>query len=447
MKHGLANLLVLLALCAAAVSCGPELPDDEPEPQPTKKEYHFKYNIGTLDNLPDGLNSYKDCCNYVSKLDGFMYEPKLYYGHSTLLSALTDYNIPIADSASVDSRAEIFIHAKNLMDTIITLDTHCDFPEQRYYNKSKNYSLSESQSRCQVSIERMKQGHQCAQYLATWMSVSGSQTSKSALASAPATLWEFVKEIDDHLSDNSSLCGLARNKEEILELKKQGKIAFLYGLENGFWTGTDLGNLEKLAKKGFTYVTLSHNGDNQICHSALSSNDSSLGLTDFGREYVAKMNELGLVIDLSHTSKATWREVLELSKAPVAFSHSGAAALYKHGRNVDDETLRILAKKGGVIQIYIVQGWMSNGNSSEEGLNDLVNHIDHCVKVAGIDHVGVGIDLDGGGGGERYNASNDAINLTVALIEKGYSDSDIAKVWGENYLRVLSEAQALATAK
>jgi len=447
-KRKLVNHLLLAAFIALVVSCGKDLDGDEQQEQQQeeqqKKEYHFKYNIGTLDNLPTGVTTYEGWCKYVSALDGFLYESGLYSGHSLLVSALTDYNIPIVSETNADSKAAVFRHAKNLMDTIITIDTHCDFPEQRYYNKSKNYSLSESQSRCQVSIERMRQGHQCAQYLATWMSVSGSQTSESALASAPAKLWDFISYTEDHIKANKSQCGIARNREEILELKKQGKIAFLYGLENGFWTGMDLKNLEKLAEKGYTYITLSHNGDNQICHSALSSNDSSLGLTDFGKEYVAKMNESGLVIDLSHTSKATWREVLEISKAPVAFTHSGAAAIYKHSRNVDDETLKLLAKNGGVIQIYIVQGWMSSGSSSSEGLDDLVKHIDHCVKVAGVDHVGIGIDLDGGGGGVGYNASNDAINLTVALINKGYSDADIAKIWGENYLRVLSQAQALA---
>jgi Zn-dependent dipeptidase, microsomal dipeptidase homolog len=435
-----AFLAIIIAFTAIAVSCEKDLPDDDQE-----EEYNFIHNIGTINTLPSNVSTYDECCDYVAQLDGFLADNALYsVGYSMLLSTLREFNVPIAGIDQIEVKAENFKHAKTLMDNIITLDTHCDFAEQRYYNPSEGYSINEKQSRCQVSIERMRHGHQNAQYVATWMSTSSiNQTSRSALASAPAKLWDFIDQLDKHLAGFSDLCGIARSKEEILALKKQGKIAFLYGLENGFWTGTDLSNLDKLAEMGFTYITLSHNGDNQICHSCLYSENSQLGLTEFGKQYIARMNDLGILIDLSHTSIGTWRDVLSLSKAPVVFTHSGAAALYSHPRNVTDEILKLLAKNGGVIQLYIVPDFMGQGEAQRIGLKELVQHIEHCIEVAGIDHVGVGIDLDGGGGGLNYNGSNDAINLTVALIEKGYSDSDIEKIWGGNYLRALSEAQRL----
>jgi len=401
--------------------------------------------VGTIAGLPEGLITYGQWCGYVSSLDGFLKEDVLYEPlYSQLYIALGDYNVPIADAQEIESLAAVFCHAKKLMDGIVAIDMHCDFPEQLYYNPESGYSITESRSRCQVSVERMVQGHQSAQYLATWMDVSGSQTSASALKSAPAKLWNFYSNIDSHLKAHSDVCGVARNRDEIIALKKQGKVAFLYGLENGFWTGTDLDNLDSLVKRGYTYVTLSHNGDNQICHSALSSNNSKLGLTDFGVEYVKRMNELGLVIDLSHTSRQTAVDVMKISSAPVVFTHSGAAALFDHSRNVDDELLLRLKENGGVICVYIVPDFMASDNLSRVGLKELVEHIRHCVKVAGIDHVGVGIDLDGGGGGLGFNYANDAINLTVALINAGFTDEDITKIWGENYLRVLDKVQSSA---
>ncbi len=411
-----------------------------------KPEYHFEQNVGTIDKLPQGLSTYQQCCAYASAIDGFLADSRLYSAqYSTLNNALTDYNVPVATADVVDSKAKVYSHAKKLMDKIIVLDTHSDFAEVRYYNKSKNYTINESQSRCQTSIERMHQGHQNAQYLATWMSISGSQTSQKALDAAPATLWEFYDYLNAHILSNSSVCGVARNRSEVLALRQQGKVAFLYGLENAFWTGTDLLNLDTLVMKGYTYVTLSHNGDNQVCHSALKSSSGGLGLTEFGSDYVKRMNELGLVIDLSHTSDQTCWDVMNESIAPVVFTHSGAYGEFAHARNVNDDLLKKLKDNGGVIQVYLVQDFMASSSISDVGLNELVDHINHCVAVAGIDHVGVGIDLDGGGGGVGYNSSNDAINLTVALINEGYSDEDIAKIWGENYFRVLDKCQSLAT--
>jgi len=358
-------------------------------------------------------------------------------------STLLLFSLP-TDLCLAQDPDPILSHAIGLMDRIIVLDTHCDFPEQRYYHPDSGFSLGESQSRCQLSLERMRQGHMSAQYLAFWMKNVKDQKSPEALAKSPAQLWDFIGKTEKHLSEFSDQCAIARNRKEIETLKAQGKIAFLYGLENAFWIGDDLGNLKKLSDMGFTYMTLCHNDDNQVCNSCTRTADPNGGLTAFGVKVIEEMNRLGMVIDLSHTSYGTWQQVIELSKAPVVFTHSGAAGVYRHPRNVDDETLRRLAAKGGVIQVYIVDGFMSADKSRKAGLTDLLDHLDHIVKVIGVDHVGIGLDFDGGGGGPGCNSCDEVVNITVELIRRGYSDSDIEKIWGGNYLRVLDEVQKAA---
>ena len=403
------------------------------------------YNIGCFAAVDSSLTSYEDFTLYAESLDGFVADSTLAASaNPLLLKALKDCNIPYAPADTLEALAAVFNHAKRLMDSIVTVDTHCDFPECRYYHPERGYSITESQSRRQVSIEKMRQGHLYAEHMVVWMDpLYDNQKDPRSIAQAPAVMWDFIDKMDSHFAEHSDVCGIARTYEDAVELKKQGRKAFFYALENAYWIGDDLSNLQKLADRGFTYITLSHWGDNLYCHSCDRSEDSSKGLTELGRELVREMNRLGLVIDLSHTSYGTWQDVLSLSKAPVVFTHSGASAVYKHQRNVDDGTLRALAANGGVLQVYIVKSFMGDGRGEGVGLKEMVEHICHAVEVAGIDHVGVGLDFDGGGGGVGFDDAGDAINLTVALLNKGFSDQDIAKIWGGNYFRVLSAVQAM----
>jgi len=349
-------------------------------------------------------------------------------------------------SLRFESKEALVSHAIELMDRIDVLDTHCDFPEVRFYHPERGYDIAAHDAKNQVTIPKMKKGHMSAIFMAAWMDPIGAQTDSAVLAKAPAYLWDFMDKTDAHFMAYPELCGLARTSAEIKALKKEGKIAFIYGLENAFWAGNDLENLKKIKERGFTYITLTHWGDNQVCHSCDQSADPSLGLTQYGRKFVAEMNRLGLIIDLSHTSAGTWKDVLEVSKAPVVFTHSGSAAVFPHQRNVDDETLRLLAANGGVIQVPLVQSFLAKDNFAKVGLSEMLDHIDHIVKVAGIDHVGIGMDFEGGGGGYGFYSADQAVNLTVALIERGYSDQDIEKIWGGNFLRVMDQVQALVPA-
>lgn len=403
--------------------------------------------IGDFATVNPTFSTYEDFSRYAESLDGFVANDSLAaLANPLLLQALKDCNIPMAPQEEIEVRAKQFQHAKNLMDSIITIDTHCDFPEL-LWEEPEEISIDASRNNQQVTIERMRQGHLGAQYLAFWMSpLNHDQKEEKGLEEAPEVLWEFMDKVDAHLDAHSDVCGRARTYEEALALKNEGKKAFFYGLENAYWIGKDISNIKKLAQRGVTYITLSHFGDNAVCHSSNESEDPSLGLTDFGKQVVEEMNRQGIVIDLSHTSRGTCLDVLEQSKAPVVFTHSGAFGVYPNVRNVDDEILQKLAEKGGVVQVYIVQAFMANlGQHENVGIKEMVEHICHIVDVAGIDHVGVGLDFDGGGGGTGFRAANDAINLTLALMEKGFSDEDIAKIWGGNYFRVLSEVQAIAS--
>ena len=169
-----------------------------------------------------------------------------------------------------------------------------------------------------------------------------------------------------------------------------------------------------------------------------NTKDASKGLTAYGRKVVKEMNKLDMMIDISHASEATFWDVIKYSKDPIFASHSSVMALCNHDRNLTDDQLRALAKNGGVIQICIYGGYLNN-DEKVASVDDVVKHIDHAVKVAGIDHVGIGSDFDGGGGVLGCKGDNDLINITVKLIEKGYSEEDIRKIWGGNFFRVMNQ--------
>lgn len=186
--------------------------------------------------------------------------------------------------------------------------------------------------------------------------------------------------------------------------------------------------------------------DNDVCNTSYAkrTSDPKKGLTEFGREVVAELNACGVMVDVSHTSEGTFWDVYKCSKAPLICSHSGADAVYHHDRNLTDDQLRALAEKGGVIQVFIVDNYQ-NDDASKTSIREFYAHLKHCIEVAGIDHVGVGADFDGGGGGWGLNAANDMTTITMMLLADGYSETDIAKIWGGNFLRVMSEVQRLAT--
>jgi len=279
-------------------------------------------------------------------------------------------------------------------------------------------------------------------------------------------------------------CELALSPDEVERVIQAGKRAIMVGIENGFAIGKDLSKVKKFYDLGVRYITLSHNGHNDICDSCnprKKLGDKAAehnGLSKFGEKVVAEMNRLGVMVDVSHISVESFYDVIRVSKAPIIASHSGCRALADHSRNLYDKQLKALAKNGGVIQIVAYSGFLKPdsperrkaikslgeaGNSETKdiewfneqmkeinakyppaSLKDFVDHLDYAVKIAGIDHVGIGSDFDGGGGIPGFNDHSEALNVTIELVKRGYCEDDIAKIWGTNLLRVWREVEKAA---
>ena len=330
------------------------------------------------------------------------------------------------------NKADTFKMAKDIHARILSVDTHTDTP--LWFTRG-NFSVGMRKGN-QVSIQKMEEGKLDAQFLAVFLAQKerDEASSKKAVEKCHKMIEDVYADVAKYKDD----CGIALTEEDARRLKAEGKKAFFIGIENGYGIGKDIKNVKKYKDMGVQYMTLSHSYDNDICSSSTNTEDASKGLTAFGREVVKEMNKVGMMIDISHVSESTFWDVMKLSKDPVFASHSSVKALCNSDRNLTDEQLRALAKNGGVIQICIYGGYL-NKNPKAASVDDVVNHIDHAVKVAGIDHVGIGSDFDGGGGVLGCAGDNDMINITVKLIEKGYSEEDIRKIWGGNFFRVMNE--------
>jgi microsomal dipeptidase-like Zn-dependent dipeptidase len=264
----------------------------------------------------------------------------------------------------------------------------------------------------------------------------------ASLKAATAYAVERLREVKRQESFNGSRMGIAYSPEDIFRLKKEGRKAILLGVENGYAIGKKLENLRLFREMGVVYMTLCHNGANDICDSARGDAEWN-GLSPFGVDVVREMNRLGMLVDVSHAAESTFYDVLERSEVPVVASHSSARALCDHPRNLRDEQLKAIASLRGVVQVCLYSGFI-HPVASKASLTDAVRHIEHIVDVAGIDHVGIGSDFDGDGELIGCRAENELINLTVRLLKLGYKESDIQKIWGGNFLRVMREAQVFA---
>ena len=333
------------------------------------------------------------------------------------------------------TKARLYNRAKRLHQRIFTIDSHGDLAEEYRHGASVGRRQTN-----QISIQKMNEGKLDAEFIVNFQK-QGLLTAEG-LAQGVQKGKQIMAQIHADVENYKDFCGIARTPDEALELKKQGKKAFFIGLENGHAIGDDLKNIRWYSDQGVSYITLCWMKDNAICHSSNvkdTTNQTHLGLTPFGKKVVKEMNRQGVLIDLSHASQQTFWDCIALSKAPVIFSHSGCMARFVHDRNVTDKEIKALARNGGVLQIYAVWNFQCS-NMHRACVNHMVEDIDHAVKVGGIDHVGIGIDLDGGGGYRGIMGQNDAINITMGLMEKGYTDGDIGKIWGGNLMRVMNDA-------
>ena len=331
--------------------------------------------------------------------------------------------------------ARTFSQAKHIHDTSIILDSHCDTPMFFTNDSQENARMFGTRSdKVLVNLPKMTEGRLDASIMVAYLP-QGKRTPE-AYKAVTAKTNRLLTQIEEIVQINSDRVGLAETAEDILRLKAQGKKAILRGIENGYAIGRDINLLKHFKLRGIVYMTLCHNGDNDICDSARGNAEHG-GLSAFGREVVQEMNRLGILVDMSHAAESSFYDALELSKVPIVCSHSSARALCNHHRNLTDDQMRALAKHGGVAQTTVYQGFLrSDGGAS---IIDAVEHLCHAAKIMGVEHVGLGTDFDGDGGVPGLADASEIINFTRHLLHRHFSEQDLRLIMGGNFLRVMGK--------
>jgi membrane dipeptidase len=394
------------------------------------------------------------------------------------------------------SEEEILTQARAIHEAAITMDTHVDI--------GGNYGTAEVDpcvgTDSKVDIPKMVAGGMDLEFMAAYVgqgprTPEGHAAAKEAALNKIAAIHRVAEEMCPELVE------LAYGPDDVERIHATGKRMFAIGIENGYPIGDDLSLVKTFYDLGARYITLTHNGNNDIADSTNpreGEGEEYGGLSDFGREVVKEMNRLGIIIDVSHASPKTTMQAMELSAAPIMASHSGASGLADVSRNLNDEALLALKENGGVIQIVALgsfiqvdppeRGEAIRALEEELGMMDrramrsmteeeraayqarieplmpqyearmadidaewprpsvktMVDHIDYVVDLIGIDHVGIGTDFDGGGGVPGFNDASEALNVTVELVRRGYTEEEIEKIWGGNLLRVWREVERVA---
>ncbi len=369
--------------------------------------------------------------------------------------------------------------------SLLTLDTHVDTPLRLMYDAidlGTHHDPHEYNSK--LDFPRMDEGGLDAVFFAIW-TPQGVRNDSGHQAIKQKALG-MLDRVESQIAKHSEMAEIATHSSDAQRLQTQGRHAIYLGLENGYPIGTDLENIDLFYNRSIRYVTLCHMTNNEICD---SSNDTTEfgGLSPFGLKAIERMNHLGMMVDISHTSDQTVAQAVAASQAPVIASHSCSQAMCDNLRNLNDSLLTLIADKGGVIQMCLLSDYITPdppqdardsaraalkskwGNTKHLSdvqreqyrhernsvnrnfprvlptVSDAVDHIDHMVKVVGIDHVGIGTDFDGGAAlADCYDVS-ELPNVTRELVKRGYSKTDIAKIWSGNLLRVFAEVERVAS--
>jgi membrane dipeptidase len=368
--------------------------------------------------------------------------------------------------------------AQRIHEAVLTIDTHSDTPMKFTNGKFDMGEYHDPyKSGLKVDFPRMKNGGLDAQFFAIFIGQGERTAEKTEMIKSDA--FSILESIKKETGKYPDLAEIATTPDDAYKLEKEGKRAVFIGLENGYPIGKDLSVVKKFYDSGVRYITLCHTSNNDMCD---SSNDRKGpehgGLSGFGEEVVKEMNRLGMIVDVSHISDSSFFDVIKITGAPVIASHSCAREICDNPRNLNDEQLLAIARNGGVVQMCILSDYVKTpdpypardsvksaliekydhfvGLSDERrkeawkewdrmnkvyppklaSVKDVVDHIDHIVKVAGIDHVGIGTDFDGGGAlSDCYDVSQ-MENITIELVRRGYSEVEIRKIWGGNFMRV-----------
>ena len=394
------------------------------------------------------------------------------------------------------SEDEIVEQARGIHERVLTIDTHDDIP----FNFATEEVDPGVRGERQVDLPKMREGLLDVGYFVVFVGQTPRTPENYEKAKSDAmTKFDAIHRMTDEMYPDE--IGFANTADEIESIHAAGKLVATIGIENGYVIGKDLSLVEKYHELGARYMTLAHGGHNDIADSATPRADEPEsehdGLSEFGEEVVAEMNRVGMMVDVSHISKQAMLDAVVASRAPVVGSHSSMRAINDHPRNMDDEQLLALKDNGGVIQTVALGAFVKSPAPERqdaiatlreemgiEGRNvarslaeqelsedeyearlseyetrlaqideqwppadvaDFVDHIDHGVNLIGIDHIGISSDFDGGGGIVGWNDASETGNVTLELVRRGYSEEEIAKLWGGNLLRVLREAERIAS--
>lgn len=427
--------------------------------------------------------------------------------HITLIAAICLFAISVEmrPAAQAGADAALVQKARAIHERVITLDTHDDINPANF-TRQRNYT---QRLETQVNLPKMVEGGLDASFFIVYVG-QGALTPEGYDGAYRQAVAKF--DAVHHLTEEiaSDQIELALTAADVSRIAKSGKKVALIGIENAYSIGTDISRVKEFHDRGGRYMSLAHNGHSQFADSNTGERDGTWlhnGLSDLGKHVIAEMNKWGIMVDLSHPSKAANMQALALSKAPVIASHSAARALADHSRNMDDEQLMALKKNGGVIQTVAFASYVKinkpdspdrtaaivalrkefglpapgggpgpgTGGGGGGGamaqltpdrrkqfmagmaeidkrtpgdtratVADFVNHIDYLVKKIGLDHVGISSDFDGGGGVTGWNGAEETFNVTLELVRRGYTEEQIGKIWSGNLLRVMAEVEAVA---
>ena len=399
-----------------------------------------------------------------------------------------------APAAAQGDEAALVARAKAIHERVLTLDTHADINPANF-TPERNYT---QRLATQVNLPKMEEGGLDAAFFIVYVGQRDDFTPEGYARAHQAALEKFaaIHRLTRELAPDR--IGLALTAADVRRIYAGGKKVALIGIENGYPIGTDLGNVKKFYDLGGRYLSLAHNGHSQLSDSNTGERDGVWlhnGLSPLGRQVIAEMNRLGIMVDISHPSKQSMLQTVALSRAPIIASHSGVRAICNHSRNLDDEQLQALKKNGGVAQLVAFNSYVKCGQESPErqqaiaalrqkyGLSgtggggggqglpdsvraayqqdmqalnqkhpappratvkDFADHIDYAVKLIGLDHVGISSDFDGGGGVDGWSDASETFNVTLELVRRGYTEEQIGKLWSGNLLRVMERVEAVA---
>ncbi len=342
------------------------------------------------------------------------------------------------------NEAGLYADAKRFHDRNITLDTHCDTP--MFFPQGVNFTKRDP--RILVDLHKMTDSRQDAVTMVAYLPQPKEGELFTDIAPFPvegprAYADLILDKIQETVLGDERHIALARTPADLEANKRMGRKSLMTGIENGLALEDNLANVEHFAQRGIVYITLCHNGDNQICDSARRSNATNGGVSDFGAKVIDEMNRLGIMVDMSHAGEQSFYDALDISRTPIVCSHSDCRSLCDVPRNLTDDQLRALAQKGGVAHITLYGGFLRT--DGEACINDAMEHLEHAISIMGVEHVGLGTDFDGDGGVPGLANSSELINFTRELLRRRYSEEDIARIWGGNWLRVMEAVQRSRT--